>query len=73
MSNDTLGEIHWEFDTREIDKEKIFGVIEREGILSEDQCSICTLRFTFTPQEKKKYSSKITLHIYDRDLNKMIP
>jgi len=73
MSNDTLGEIQWEFDTREINREKIFSVIEPEGVLSEDYNSKCTIRFTFTPQEKKKYTSKIVLYILDKEINKMIP
>jgi len=72
MSNDTLDNISWELNTKEIDKDKIFSIAIKDGILTSENY-ICTLKFTFTPQEKKKYSNKVTLWIYDPEVQKKVP
>jgi len=73
MFNDTLSPIKWEFNTKEIDKEKIFTLSQKEGILMNEKNSIISLCFSFTPTEKKRYTAKIILEIFDTELRKMIP
>merc|ERR1711957_964814 len=50
ISNLSSGKVKWWFDTSEIDKEKVFQVLDKEGELSENtDAALCTVKFSFTP------------------------
>lgn len=76
MSNSlTSGRVKWEFLTDELEREGIFMVKEKSGILSENiDASICTVQFSFSPQTKMKYIRKVILltKVLDDDGDEMM-
>ena len=62
MSNLSTHKIHWEFLTDELEKEGVFMVKDKKGILTGNiEGAMCTVQFTFTPQIKKQYTNTVVL------------
>ena len=73
ISNDTLLPIKWMIDIRDIEKENVFEVKDKSGILLENRDNaLCCIKIKFQPEKKKKYEEKIYLNIYDEGQKKFI-
>ena len=68
--------LRWYFVTSdEFKEEGIFDIVDKEGIIPQDQDIFANIKFTFTPREKKQYKTQVTLVVKDSDgkeINKTI-
>jgi len=62
MSNLSTHKIQWEFLTEDLEREGVFMVKDKKGILTGNiEGAMCTVQFTFTPQVKKQYTNTVIL------------
>ena len=62
--------LRWHFITSdEFKEEAIFNIIDKEGEIPLEQDIFATIKFSFTPREKKHYKTQVTLVVTDSDGN----
>ena len=64
ISNEENKRNRWMIETSEIDKEKIFMCLDKEGELDENAQNECKIRFKFSPSEPKSYPASVYLHLF---------
>ena len=68
--------LKWYFKTtEEFENEGIFSIIDKEGLIPEDQDFFAKIQISFTPREKREYKAQVILVVVDpqgKEINKTI-